>query len=71
MKTKSIFQTIAICFSLVTIVSCSPKMKKRTITDAVMQEVYNEIKTPFKYGLVMVPEDNSYKMDCPSIFKKK
>ena len=35
-----------------------------------MEEIYQEIKTPHKYGLVMVPEDNSYKMDCPSVFKK-
>jgi predicted GH43/DUF377 family glycosyl hydrolase len=35
-----------------------------------MQEIYNEIKTPYKYGLVMVPTDNSYKMDCPSVFQK-
>lgn len=43
---------------------------KREITDSVMQEIYEEIKTPYKYGLVMVPTDNSYKMDCPSIFQK-
>ena len=45
-------------------------LKKREITDAVMDEIYEEIKTPYKYGLVMVPEDNSYKMDCPSVFRK-
>jgi predicted GH43/DUF377 family glycosyl hydrolase len=52
-------------------VSKPEKPKKRNITDTVMQEIYNEIKTPYKYGLVMVPTDNSYKMDCPSIFKKE
>jgi predicted GH43/DUF377 family glycosyl hydrolase len=51
-------------------VSKPEKPKKRNITDTVMQEIYNEIKTPYKYGLVMVPTDNSYKMDCPSIFRK-
>jgi predicted GH43/DUF377 family glycosyl hydrolase len=35
-----------------------------------MQEVYEEIKTPFKYGLVIKPEDNSKKLDCPSVFRK-
>ena len=35
-----------------------------------MNEIYNEVKTPYKYGLVMVPTDNSYKMDCPSVFNK-
>lgn len=59
---------------LAVLVSCSsvPEKKvykKRKITDAVMKEVYNEIKTPYKYGLVMAPKDNSYKMDCPSVFR--
>jgi predicted GH43/DUF377 family glycosyl hydrolase len=35
-----------------------------------MQNIYTKIKTPFKYGLVMTPADNSKKMDCPSIFRK-
>ncbi|WP_460542034.1 glycoside hydrolase family protein [Echinicola sediminis] len=41
-----------------------------SITDSVMQEVYEEIKTPYKYGLVKVPPSNDLKMDCPSIFRK-
>jgi predicted GH43/DUF377 family glycosyl hydrolase len=52
------------------IASCATKYKKREINETVMQEIYNEIKTPYKYGLVMVPTDNSYKMDCPSVFRK-
>ena len=52
------------------VASCATKFKKREITDTVMNEIYNEVKTPYKYGLVMVPTDNSYKMDCPSVFRK-
>ena len=52
------------------VASCATKLKKREITDTVMNEIYNEVKTPYKYGLVMVPTDNSYKMDCPSVFRK-
>jgi predicted GH43/DUF377 family glycosyl hydrolase len=70
MKTKAVFQTIIAFFILATVMSCSSKMIKREITKEVMQEIYNEIKTPYKYGLIMVPTDNSYKMDCPSIFRK-
>ena len=40
------------------------------VPDAKMEAVYNEVKTPFKYGLVMVTDDNAKKMDCPSIFRK-
>lgn len=56
---------------LMVFLSCTTsKYVKREITEAVMREIYHEIKTPYKYGLVMVPTDTSYKMDCPSIFKK-
>ena len=40
------------------------------VSDKVMNRIYEEIKTPFKYGLIMVPDSNSYKMDCPTIFRK-
>ena len=36
----------------------------------IMQQIYEEIKTPYKYGLVMVPADDSKKFDCPSVFRK-
>lgn len=35
-----------------------------------MQQLYEEVKTPFKYGLVVVPLSNDKKLDCPSVFKK-
>lgn len=35
-----------------------------------MESIYQEVKTPYKYGLVMVPNDIQHKFDCPTIFKK-
>jgi predicted GH43/DUF377 family glycosyl hydrolase len=35
-----------------------------------MQTVYEKVKTPFKYGMVMVPSSNDKKIDCPTIFRK-
>jgi len=35
-----------------------------------MQSIYAEIKTPHKYGLVIVPQDNSKKIDCPTVFRR-
>jgi predicted GH43/DUF377 family glycosyl hydrolase len=35
-----------------------------------MRHIYEEIKTPYKYGLVMAPEDQSKKIDCPTVFRK-
>ncbi|WP_324673555.1 glycosylase [Hymenobacter sp. GOD-10R] len=44
--------------------------EQNKVPDAVMQKVYNEVKTPYKYGLALVPTENSKKMDCPSVFRK-
>lgn len=46
------------------------KSKPAVVPQKVMKQIYQEIKTPFKYGLVMVPPNDSKKMDCPSIFRK-
>ena len=35
-----------------------------------MQQIYEQVKTPFKYGLVVKPESESKKIDCPSVFRK-
>ncbi len=41
----------------------------RVVSADKMQEIFEEIRTPYKYGLVKVPEDDSKKVDCPSIFR--
>jgi len=35
-----------------------------------MQEVYEKVKTPYKYGLVIAPTTNKYKVDCPTVFRE-
>ena len=35
-----------------------------------MQQIYEEVKTPFKYGLVVVPAHDAQKVDCPTVFRK-
>lgn len=42
----------------------------RLVSENTMQRIYNEIKTPHKYGLVLIAEDDKKKMDCPAIFRK-
>ena len=41
-----------------------------TVSSSVMKEVYEKVKTPYKYGLVLTPSDKDKKMDCPTIFRK-
>lgn len=42
----------------------------KEVPQQVMQQVYDEIKTPYKHGLVITPADDSKKIDCPSVFRK-
>ena len=36
----------------------------------VMQRIYKEVRTPYKYGMVVAPADNYHKIDCPTIFRE-
>jgi len=36
-----------------------------------MQQIYNEIKTPYKYGIVFKHPDSTKLVDCPTIYRKK
>lgn len=39
------------------------------VPENVMNQIYEEIKTPFKYGLVFIPEDSTKMVDSPSVFR--
>ncbi|AZI26916.1 glycosylase [Pedobacter sp. G11] len=43
---------------------------KNPVSQTEMEKIYQEVRTPYKYGLVMVPTDKDHKMDCPTIFRK-
>jgi hypothetical protein len=47
-----------------------PSFAQTTVPQRVMQQIYEEVKTPHKYGLVLAPSDNKHKMDCPTVFRK-
>lgn len=52
--------------------SCSqPKEqeKKVMVDHATMNQVYEKVKTPYKYGLVVVPEVKNKMVDSPSVFR--
>ncbi len=69
------FACILSCILLLTS-SCPTGRKKpagdlpAAVPQEKMQAVYREIRTPFKFGLVMVPPVPSKKMDCPSVFHR-
>ena len=68
MKLKKIILIVFIC--IVGLNGAYAQSAINKVPDAVMQQIYEQVKTPYKYGLVMVPGDNSKKADCPTIFRK-
>ncbi len=61
---------ILISFSLIHPDSLRAQESKKEVPAERMNEIYNEIKTPNKYGLVIVPKSDSQKIDCPTVFRK-
>lgn len=58
-------------FSILLLLSCAIYAQQpKEVPQEIMQKVYEEVKTPHKYGLVVVPENDSKKVDCPSVFRK-
>lgn len=45
-----------------------PTGKPRLVSPAAMQRVYDEVKTPFKYGIVLRGEPGEL-VDCPNVFR--
>ncbi len=49
--------------------SCANKEIPKVVPQEVMEMVYEEVKTPYKYGLVLSPPNDNLKYDCPTIFR--
>ena len=60
-------QLLTTLVTLFTVVSC---FATDIITQQDMQLIYQEVRTPYKYGLVVAPEDNYHKIDCPTVFRE-
>ena len=67
---KQTLKTWLLFFITLFATTAHAQSEQNKVSDAVMQKVYNEVKTPYKYGLALVPTENSKKMDCPSVFRK-
>ena len=40
------------------------------VTRQEMEHIYEEVRTPYKYGMVIAPTDNYHKIDCPTVFRE-
>ena len=66
MKTTMIQKLFAtVLFVLATIVTSAQPVSQKE-----MEAVYDEVRTPYKYGLVVAPADNHHKIDCPTVFRE-
>ncbi|QEK51355.1 glycosylase [Pedobacter aquae] len=46
------------------------KAQDKGVLKAEMQAIYEAVKTPYKYGLVLTTASKEKKMDCPTIYRK-
>ena len=49
---------------------CSSINAQTGVSQERMQKIYEASITPYKYGMVIVPESNDRKYDCPTVFRK-
>ena len=47
----------------------NPSEKPKTVSSEVMEEIYQEIKTPYKYGVVFREPDSNKIIDSPTIYR--
>ncbi|WP_026904970.1 glycosylase [Pedobacter glucosidilyticus] len=46
------------------------KAQDKSVSKAEMQAIYEAVKTPYKYGLVLTTASKEKKIDCPTIYRK-
>jgi predicted GH43/DUF377 family glycosyl hydrolase len=46
------------------------KAQDKSVSMAEMQAIYEAVKTPYKYGLVLTTASKEKKIDCPTIYRK-
>lgn len=59
---------IAIILGVIALVACGRTVKNEPVTQEEMQAVFDEVKTPYKLGMVLLPEEGEY-LDNPSVFR--
>ena len=42
---------------------------QKTVSPEIMQKTYETVQTPYKYGLVLTPENDNCKLDSPTVFR--
>ncbi|MBX2842206.1 MAG: glycosylase [Flammeovirgaceae bacterium] len=69
---KNIGSLVAVILGIALLTSCNQMtlISKKDVPQEKMEEIFHEVKTPFKYGIVFQHPDSSKKVDSPSIFRQ-
>ncbi len=63
------YRILANYFFVFLCVLCAFVANAQVVSQSTMDSIFSQVKTPYKYGMVLTPPD-SLKYDCPSVFKK-
>lgn len=58
------------CFILIVVLFTNKLNGQVVVQETIMNQIYEEIKTPYKYGLVLTADDKTKMVDSPGIFRK-
>ena len=69
---KKIFLLVAVVFGIISLTCCNQRntTSNKMVSQELMERTYNEIKTPFKYGIVFQHPDTTKMIDSPTIFRE-
>lgn len=66
---RSLITFSGLVFGAALYAQVAPGTNVAPLDDATMQRVYAEVKTPYKYGVVLRGDSTNQMVDCPSIFR--
>ena len=62
---------MVLLFTLILWLTISTGVSAQTVVPQTrMQQIYEESRTPWKYGMVVAPTTNDRKYDCPTVFRE-
>ncbi len=59
---------VIVCLSII-FIRCHEKKRTAVVGEDIMHAVFEKVKTPFKYGVVLADTDSTKMVDSPSIFR--
>ena len=52
------------------LLACFASVQSQTVPQERMQQIYDASRTPYKYGMVVAPQSNFRKYDCPTVYRE-